>query len=547
MAINEDARRKEFQDCTSFDELGSLCTKYFLLFDHFSEEITAKVVNLPIEFSPSFLKFLLHAHYTNNMNKLDATVGNSMYAHLIKAYSNRLVNEGLLEGTNLENAHPSLITVVVYSSTNPSKINTEYLRIAFRNSTDLILPVISDEFLQELFVNHNYNLSLEGIESTVYRSYIHAIDILTSDTAYQEFLFGIGDELEMDESIKYLELRANLLTINANRNLTPPDRVDLDDVYYFLTYMVATFYQNVTLIRDANGDEKVINKYMGNIFDSIEMMNLNMENYPHSKNIETKKEAYTVKYNLMNGIIDEALRFHCRDNQNLFDTIRSKIIIKPTVDGSGGVIFEKPVTLNEFMGTTVATEGYDKTSGVIDKASRKIYAGFKAYEEERDKVDSQIDKLANRIKGIFTGRKSRRDRIIEGNKISASKIIRSIVTTAAVFSFNKVAGVLYIIVKHFTSKAADRRERKRLLDELELEIKMLDEKIEDARGDGNRQAKYSMMRTRAELQKAAEQIKYGLNTSESAINTAKAVLSGKKNLGDALYSNDSNDQDNFEE
>ena len=39
-----------------------------------------------------------------------------------------------------------------------------------------------------------------------------------------------------------------------------------------------------------------------------------------------------------------------------------------------------------------------------------------------------------------------------------------------------------------------------------------------------------MMRTRAELQKALEQIKYGLTASEKAMNTAKAVLNGKKNL-----------------
>ena len=59
---------------------------------------------------------------------------------------------------------------------------------------------------------------------------------------------------------------------------------------------------------------------------------------------------------------------------------------------------------------------------------------------------------------------------------------------------------------------------------------MLDEKIEDARGDGNRQAKYSMMRTRAELQKSLEQIKYGLTASKKAIKTTKAVLSGRKKL-----------------
>ena len=38
------------------------------------------------------------------------------------------------------------------------------------------------------------------------------------------------------------------------------------------------------------------------------------------------------------------------------------------------------------------------------------------------------------------------------------------------------------------------------------------------------------MRTRAELQKALEQIKYGLTASEKAMNTAKQVMTGKKNL-----------------
>ena len=103
-------------------------------------------------------------------------------------------------------------------------------------------------------------------------------------------------------------------------------------------------------------------------------------------------------------------------------------------------------------------------------------------------------------------------------------------TTAAIFSYSKIAGVLYVITKHYCSKAVTNKERKALIQEIELEIKMLDEKIEDARGDGNRQAKYSMMRTRAELQKALEQIKYGLTASEKAMNTAKQVMTGKKNL-----------------
>ena len=164
-----------------------------------------------------------------------------------------------------------------------------------------------------------------------------------------------------------------------------------------------------------------------------------------------------------------------------------------------------------------------------------------AYKDAENKVDSQITKLITRIKSVFTGEKTARDRIIEGEQFSAIKILKKIFTTAAIFSYSKIAGVLFVITRHYCSKAVDNKERKRLISELELEIKMLDEKIDDARGDGNRQAKYSMMRTRAELQKALEQIKYGLTADKKAINTARAVASGKKNLD--YYGPNRNDQD----
>ena len=51
-----------------------------------------------------------------------------------------------------------------------------------------------------------------------------------------------------------------------------------------------------------------------------------------------------------------------------------------------------------------------------------------------------------------------------------------------------------------------------------------------------------MMRTRAELQKALEQIKYGLTADKKAINTAKQVMTGKKSLD---YNGPDRNQDNY--
>ena len=93
MAINEEARRKEFKNCTSFDELGRLCDKYWYVFEHFADEIRNKIYSLPIEFNESILHFLLRSYHLDN----DLTADNlrATYVSLLRDYSNRIVNEGV--------------------------------------------------------------------------------------------------------------------------------------------------------------------------------------------------------------------------------------------------------------------------------------------------------------------------------------------------------------------------------------------------------------------------------------------------------------------
>ena len=91
MAINEEARRKEFKNCTSFDELGRLCDKYWYVFEHFADEVRNKMYSLPIEFNESFIHFLLKSYHLDN----DLTADNlrATYVSLLRDYSNRIVNE----------------------------------------------------------------------------------------------------------------------------------------------------------------------------------------------------------------------------------------------------------------------------------------------------------------------------------------------------------------------------------------------------------------------------------------------------------------------
>ncbi|MCM1220249.1 MAG: hypothetical protein NC548_37745, partial [Lachnospiraceae bacterium] len=61
-----------------------------------------------------------------------------------------------------------------------------------------------------------------------------------------------------------------------------------------------------------------------------------------------------------------------------------------------------------------------------------------------------------------------------------------------------------------TDKYLDAKERNKILRELEDEIQICNEKIDDSRGDDNKQKKYELMRIRNQLNRTADKIRFGL-------------------------------------
>nr|DAQ91428.1 MAG TPA: hypothetical protein [Caudoviricetes sp.] len=542
MAINEESRRKEFKDCTSFEELARVCNRYSYVFENFADEVRNKIYELPAEFNEDFIKFLLKSYRLDN----DLTEDNlrTTYASFLRDYANKIVNAGILKNPGIKSEY---IPVIVFSATNHDQIDMTYL---------LETCSINPKSIEEIFYNKNYSnimsTKLESNQDIKYsRDEMRIIDILTSNAAYEDFLYQFSTELDKKEGTEYLYLRAQRI---FNQYIAPhaiidTKEIEVMDIYNFLIYLITTIEQNQDYL-NSTSQRILFEQAIRNIYDSIDMIILHIKiiikkniRFPLDKGIIF---AEGVKVDVIKAIIEEAFLYMYRyQNQlNKREDIRKYFDIRYDENRNTTcyrVIPDSPLVFLDKDPSPVATEAYDKNSSKMDQASRKIYSGYKAYKDAENKVDSQITKLITRIKGVFTGEKTARDRIIEGEQFSAIKILKKIFTTAAIFSYSKIAGVLFVITRHYCSKAVDNKERKRLISELELEIKMLDEKIDDARGDGNRQAKYSMMRTRAELQKALEQIKYGLTADKKALNTARAVASGKKNLD--YYGPSRNDRD----
>lgn len=173
-----------------------------------------------------------------------------------------------------------------------------------------------------------------------------------------------------------------------------------------------------------------------------------------------------------------------------------------------------------------ALEAYKQNSKTIHDAQNKIYKAYKAYKDEESKVDSQLSKAIIAMKKVATG--DIRTQLIEGKEFSAIGLLKKVLGTVALFNVSKVALIIGIVVRYAAKKQTTDSERKKILLELKGELEMIEEKIEDAKGDGNRKAKYELMRVRTELKNAIDRIQYGLDADKGSMKTAKNILSQQK-------------------
>jgi hypothetical protein len=205
------------------------------------------------------------------------------------------------------------------------------------------------------------------------------------------------------------------------------------------------------------------------------------------------------------------------------DTIR-KIFTKGYMS-----IPDKKTTANESgskltssNGLSAAIEAYKKDSVAIHKGETAIYSAYKKYKNAEDKIDTQLSKAVDGMKNVLIG--DVRTEIIEGKKFSAIGLLKKILGTIGLFSIAPIKALCAILIRYALKKNTTVSERRKIILELEAELEMINEKIDDARSDGDREAKYSMMRTRTELQNALARIRYGLEADEKSIATAKHVI-----------------------
>lgn len=196
-------------------------------------------------------------------------------------------------------------------------------------------------------------------------------------------------------------------------------------------------------------------------------------------------------------------------NEELIDTFKVMIesctrydyVVESSIALEGEIV--RKASLGVQKGVRNIQNKVRKSSGSIKRSVEPIKKAAKS-------VSDQFERTVDKIKQMDMA--ERREKVIKGGlRANLKRLIRAGVVTGAVYA---VGGWWYsavaLVGQIFADKRLDYRIKKEVVDEIDDNMKLLDEKIEDAKSDSNKQAKYQLMRQKAALEKESNRIRYNL-------------------------------------
>jgi len=183
---------------------------------------------------------------------------------------------------------------------------------------------------------------------------------------------------------------------------------------------------------------------------------------------------------------------------------------------------------------TGVSKGVRNAANKVGNANRKVANKVvaKAHDSARVKttISKSFDPLVNLINNTVNkikeqDKKERTDRIVTGQfSFKLKNVIKKGIGAIALFTVTKgvvasavnplvgaVIGAITLYAAFGRDRKLDRKTRQKVIKDLEEELVIVNEKIDDAKGDGDKQAKYQLMRVRSQLERDIERIKFHLD------------------------------------
>ena len=240
-----------------------------------------------------------------------------------------------------------------------------------------------------------------------------------------------------------------------------------------------------------------------------EMENIVCENL----NKYTPYEEYIVNEEMLNDYYD----FQKRTYEMFYDD--NDITMEQFISFIQDCIKFEPLDMTlEAAGRNMTRNAQKKLRKINNKVNGKRNTVTKNLRRLDDKASDVVNRKLDSI--INTGRDLAREKIVEGRPaVKISRFIRNGIMalaagTGAVSLLGPAAAAVIVAIglycKRNLTKKTEEREKKRILLDLETNLKITREKIEDAKAENDRKKKYQLMRIEATLEKEITRIKYGL-------------------------------------
>ena len=375
----------------------------------------------------------------------------------------------------------SILYLKTLLNSNGDSSNGEYLDISLSTESFLKSMELIKYLAMKIGVNdERFKVIYQQIQEILY-------DFKDFYCDSANYTLGISDEIVKDNLVKN------------------PDTITINDIYDIFDNLKSFLMNQV--------DSKLY--YMINEFKCL---SYRMEVKQQEKNTRIESVDLETKYN------DAIYKF---ENMDLLDDEGELDVMKVAEAYQLAHDICKYQYMQEAK-TTIITKGTNKITKSIGNASAKsrgmsdakskvgaIKRGARIVDDRAsDAINKKIDDIMN------FSRDAKREKLLTGkNTVRVSSCLKKAIGlivggAAGLAAFGPLAGAaigfIGILGARGISKNVEDREKKRILLELETELKIVKEKVEDAKGENNKKQKYQLMRIQANLEKEITRIKHNL-------------------------------------
>lgn len=276
----------------------------------------------------------------------------------------------------------------------------------------------------------------------------------------------------------------------------------------------------------------VLNEYLTNLHQASDMLRQNCNSLPIKEHI-ADMQPNIIMYE--DGIIEDPVAeledllsdiIFDEDDEICDKTLESLCILQTKINHIYSTVEEGKVSTAVRKGAYKVADKSNKLASKVANTRSEAKRTATAVKKGADPFINMTNKLINDMKNM--DRNERRERIITGQfKLKLFKALKKLIvmiTAGAVvysvgFSPAGVATLVIAIISLLAGVAIDKKlddkVRREIIHELETELAVVNEKLEDSRGDEKKENKYQLIRIKKKLESDLDRVKYHLRAKDT--------------------------------